>query len=91
MNEFCYRKCMSCVIHQSGNIHDWENTLSTVELVTNTLPNKRIGFSPFYLNYRYEPILPIHLIRGNEKIKKESISSFEQRVTSDWESAKENL
>ena len=49
------------------------------------------GFSPFYLNYGHEPILPIQLIKGDEEISTESIGSFVWRVTSDWELAKENL
>ena len=65
--------------------------LSTIELVINSLPNKSIGFSPFYLNYGYAPILPIQLIKGDEEIRTESIGSFVRRVTSDCEIAKENL
>ena len=33
--------------------------LPTVELVINSLPSLSIGFSPFYLNYGYEPVTPI--------------------------------
>ena len=84
-------QCMRCIIHESGNINEWENILSTVELVINSLPNKSTGFSPFYLNYGHEPILPIQLLRGNEEIWAESVGSFIWRVTSDWETAKENL
>ena len=68
-----------------------EKIVSTVELVINSLPNKSTGFSPFYLNYGYEPILPIQVIKGDEEIRTESIGSFIRRVTSDWELAKENL
>ena len=82
---------MRCTIHESGNINEWEKILSTVELVINSLPNKSTGFSPFYLNYGHEPILPIQLIKGDEEIRTESIGSFVRRVTSDWELAKENL
>ena len=84
-------QCMRCTIHESGNINEWEKILSTVELVINSLPNKSTGFSPFYLNYGHEPILPIQLIKGDEEIRTESIGSFVRRVTSDWELAKENL
>ena len=65
--------------------------LSTVELVINSLPNKSTGFSPLYLNYEHEPILPIQLIKSDEEIRTESIDSFVRRVTSDWELAKGNL
>ena len=65
--------------------------LPTVELVINSLRNQSTGFSPFFLNYRYEPVTPIQLVRGNKEIKTESIGSFVKRITSDWELARENL
>ena len=76
-------QCMRCTTHESGNINEWEKILSTVELVINSLPNKSTGFSPFYLNYGHEPILPIQLIKGDGEIRTESIGSFARRVTSD--------
>ena len=72
-------------------MNEWEKILSTVELAINSLPNKSTGFSPFYLNCRHEPILPIQLLKGNEEIRTESVGFFVWRVTSDWELAKENL
>ena len=82
---------MRCIIHESGNINGWEKILYTVELVINSLSNKSTGFNPFYFNYGHEPILPIQLLRDNEEIRTENVGSFVQRVTSDWELAKENL
>ena len=69
----------------------WEIFLPTVELVINSLPNSSTGFSPFYLNYGYEPVTPIELIREDERAKTESVASFIQRVASDWKLARENL
>ena len=80
-----------CLLHDRGNPKDWDKILPTEELVINSLPNQRTGFSPFFLNYGYEPITPIQLVRGNEEIKTESIGSFVKRITSDWELARENL
>ena len=80
-----------CLLHDRGNPKDWEKMLPTVELVINSLPNQITGFSPFYLNYGYEPVTPIQLIRGNEEVRTESIGSFVRRITSDWKSARENL
>ena len=65
--------------------------MPTVEMVINSLPNQSTGFNPFFLNYGHKPVVPIHLMKGNEEIKIESVASFIQRVTSDWELAKENL
>ena len=49
----------------------------------NSLPNQSTGFSPFYLNYGYGPVMPIQLLKGDEEIKTESIGSFVSRVKSD--------
>ncbi|MCV6611137.1 MAG: hypothetical protein OIF55_10245, partial [Amphritea sp.] len=54
-------------------------------------PNQSTGFSPFFLNYGYEPVMPIQLLKGDESTKMESVASFVQRVTSDWNLARENL
>ena len=35
---------IKCIIHESGNMNYWEKTLSTVELVMNSLPNKSTWF-----------------------------------------------
>ena len=69
----------------------WEILLPTVEMVINSLPNQSTGFSPFFLNYGHEPVMPIQLLRGNESARTESVASFIKRVTSDWNLARENL
>ena len=80
-----------CIIHDNGNIKDWEKILPTVELAINSLPNQSTRFSPFFLNYGYEPVTPVQLVKGNEEIKTESIGSFVRRITSIWELARDNL
>ena len=80
-----------CIIHETGNIKDWGKILPTVELAINSLPNQTTGFSPFFLNYGYEPVTPVQLVKGNEEIKTESIGSFAKRITSVWELARDNL
>ena len=62
-----------------------------MELVLNSLPNLSTGFSPFYLNYGYEPVTPIQLIKGDEIANTESVASFARRIASDWRLARENL
>ena len=59
--------------------------LPIIEMVINSLPNQSTGFSPFFLNYVHEPVMPIQLLRGNEQISAKSVASFVRRVTSDWE------
>lgn len=80
-----------CLIHDTGNARHWEKVLPAVELEINSLPNQNTGFSPFFLNYGYEPVTPIQLLKGTEEVKTESVVSFIRRVMSDWEIARENL
>ena len=84
-------QALRCLLHNTNEKRKWEILLPTVELVINSLPNSSTGFSPFYLNYGYEPVTPIQLIRGDELAKMESVGSFAQRVASDWKLARENL
>ena len=67
------------------------NSFTNGEMAINSPPNQSTGFSPFFLNYGYEPVMPIQLLRGDESTKMESVASFVQRVTSDWNLARENL
>ena len=79
------------LIHNTKSVRDWEMLLATVEMVINSLPNQSTGFSPFFLNYGHEPVMPIQLLGGNERVSTESVTSLVQRVTSDWELPRENL
>ena len=80
-----------CLIHSTNDLKQWEILLPTVELVINLLPNQSTGFSPFLLNYGYEPVTPMQLLRGNKSANTESVASFVRRAASDWELARENL
>ena len=82
---------LRCLLTETNDKKSWENSLPTVEMVINSMPNKSTGFSPFYLNYGHEPVLPMQLLCGKEKISTESVASFIRRVTSDWELAQSNL
>ena len=43
------------------------------------------------MNYGYELMTHIQLIKGDEEIETESVGSFVRRLTFDWEFAMENL
>ena len=79
------------LLHGMNEKKNWEIFLPTVEMVINSMPNKSIGFIPFYLNYGHELVMPVQLLRSNEKVSTKSVASFIRRVTSDWELARENL
>ena len=82
---------LRCLIHDMKNVKSWEILLPTVEMTINSSPNQSTGFSPFFLNYGYEPVMSIQLLKGDESTKIESVASFVQRVTSDWNVARQNL
>ena len=82
---------LCCLIHDTKNVKRWEILLPTVEMVINSLPNQSTEFSLFFLNYGYEPVMPIQLLWGDESSKTENVASFIQRVTSDWNLARENM
>ena len=82
---------LRCLIHNSHDLKTWEILLPTIELVINSLPNSSTGLSPFFLNYGYDPVTPIELLRGDELAKTESVAAFVKRVASDWKLARENL
>ena len=90
MNAMVSQK-LRCLIHDTKKVKSWEIVLPTVEMAINSVPNQSTGFSPFFLNYGYEPVMPIQLLRGDESTKMESVASFIKRVTSDWNLARKNL
>ena len=79
------------LIHDMKNVKNWEILLPTVEMIINSSSNQSTGCNPLFLNYGYEPVMPIQLLKGDELTKIESVASFVQRVTSDWNLAGENL
>ena len=82
---------LRCLIHETNDIKKWEILLPTVELAINSLPNASTGFTPVFLNYGYEPVTPIQLLRGDEVDTTESVEVFVQRLSSDWKLARTNL
>ena len=78
---------LRCLIHETNDVKKWEVLLPTVELAINSLPNLSTGFTPFFLNYGYEPVTPIQLLRGDEVATTESVEVFVQRLSSDWKLA----
>ena len=72
---------LHCVIHQLRGKADWKTHLAIVEFAINSLPNRSTGFSPFYLNYGYHPVVPTKLIKGDELMKNQNASNFVQQLS----------
>lgn len=82
---------LRCIIHQLGDVSEWKAHLATVEFAINSLPNRSTGYSPFYLNYGYHPVVPSELIKGDEDVKNEAVLGFVNRLRTVWIQAKQNL
>ena len=81
---------LRCIIHENRD-SSWDSLLPTVEMTINSLPNSSTGYSPFYLNYGYHPVLPVELLKGDEEVKIEAVDNFVSRVQREWDHAKRNL
>ena len=60
-------------------------------MTINSLPNSSTGYSPFYLNYGYHPVLLVELLKGDENVPMEAVENFVERVQNEWRRAKDNL
>lgn len=69
-----------CMVHELNEIQNWKELLPMVELPINSLPNRSTGFSPFYLNYGFYPVLLVELLRGHEVANLESVNFFIERM-----------
>ena len=78
---------LRCLLSEMNNLGNWRKMLATIELVINSLPNRSTGYSPFYLMYGYHPVLPIELLKGDELIHNEIVSTFLVRMQDIWSKA----
>ena len=81
---------LRCTLHEerAGN---WDLLLPTVEMTINSLPNSSTGYSPFFLNYGYHPVMPVELLKGDEEVQVEAVENFVDRVQNEWKQARKNL
>ena len=71
---------LRCLIHGLENEKNWRQILPTVEMSINSLPNRSTGFSPFFLNYGYHPVAPVHLLDNSTEHRVESVQNFVTRI-----------
>ena len=48
---------LRCTVHQLGETRNWLEVLPVIEFAVNNTPNRTTGYSSFYLNYGYHPLL----------------------------------
>ena len=82
---------LRCLISDVPDLTRWREFLPTMEMVINSLPNRSTGYSPFYLVYGYHPVLPVELLKGDEKTNVESVEKFVERTQAVWRHAQEQM
>ena len=81
---------LRCIIHENRG-SSWDSLLPTVAMTINTLPNSSTGYSLFFLNYGYHPVLLVELLKADEEVKIEAVDNFVSRIQREWDHAKRNL
>ena len=79
---------LRCLMTDVTDMTRWKDFLPTVEMVINSLPNKSTGYSPFFLMYRYYPVLPVELLKGDESTNVETVLRFLERTQEVWRDAR---
>jgi len=54
---------LRCTLHASQDVTHWERYLPMVEFIMNSSASPSTGHTPFYLNYGFEPVMPMSLLR----------------------------
>ena len=70
---------LRCTIHGSQEVTHWERYLPMVEFVLNSSASPSTGYTPFYLNYGFEPTTPLDLIQDADQTKIEGVKRVRQQ------------
>lgn len=82
---------LRCLLSATNNIGNWRKLLATIEIVINSLPHRSTGYSPLYLMYVYHRVFPIELVKGDELIHNETVSTFLVRMQDIWSKAQAQM
>ena len=75
---------LCCLMTDVSDLGRCKEYLPPMEMVIKSLPNRSTGYSPFYLMYRYHPVLPVELLKGDEPTNVETSSKFLERTQEVW-------
>ena len=75
---------LRCLIHSLENEKNGRQILPTVGMSINSLPNRSTRFSPFFLNYRYHLVAPVHLLDNSTEHRVESVTNFVTKIQLVW-------
>ena len=71
---------LRCTIHASQEVTHWERYLPMVEFVINSSATPSTGYTPFFLNYGFEPTTPLDLIKDVDQTNIEGVNVFVNRM-----------
>ena len=80
---------LRCHIADTGK--NWLDSLQAAEMVYNSSVHKATGYSPYYLNYGYDPILPHELPAFLSQGAEETPPDFVARLQRDLDQAKRTM
>ena len=60
-------------IQEMNELRMWKTYLPTVELAINSSVNGSTGYTSFFLNYGFDPIVPADLLKGNGQVQNETV------------------
>ena len=82
---------LRCLIHELGEVREWDQLLPTVEFVLNSHPNRSTGYSPFFLNWGYHPTTPQLFLRDRQATANETVNQFLSRMHAAFQRSKANV
>ena len=82
---------LRCLIHELGEVREWDQLLPTVEFILNSHANHSTGYSPFYLNWGYHPVTPQLFLRDRQAVTNETVNQFLTRMSDAFQRAKNNM
>ena len=60
---------LRCTIHEMNEGREWKKLLPIIELAINSSVNRSTEYTPFYLNYGFELVVPADLIKGMNEFR----------------------
>ena len=76
---------LRCLIHEMSSVKKWKNLLPLVELAINSSVNRSTGYTPFFITYGFDPVVPADLLKGDQQVQLESVNQFCSRFKDTWE------
>ena len=78
---------LRCTLHANQDVTHWERYLPMVEFIMNSSASPSTGHTPFYLNYGFEPVTPMSLLRDVDQTNLEGVEMFVKQMKKTFQMA----